>query len=89
MAELPEGRIAANGLVFSTPEAGPKDGPPVLCLHGFPDHPRSRPSTPFTWLLVLVPAGRLACLGHDRVLLCLGDQAGRHEVLGRVATQET
>jgi len=34
-----EGEIRANGLRFPTLEAG--DGPLVLCLHGFPDHPRS------------------------------------------------
>ncbi len=45
MAELPEGRIAANGLVFPTLEAGLKDGPPVSCLHGSPD-PAARRDQP-------------------------------------------
>ncbi len=33
------GRVRARGLDFATLEDG--DGPLVLCLHGFPDHPRS------------------------------------------------
>ena len=41
MSELREGRIEARGLGFPTLEAGPPDGPLVLCLHGFPDHPPS------------------------------------------------
>jgi len=36
---LKTGTIEARGLKFPTLEAG--DGPLVLCLHGFPDHPRS------------------------------------------------
>jgi pimeloyl-ACP methyl ester carboxylesterase len=39
MTSLRAGRVHANGLEFSTLEAG--DGPLVLCLHGFPDHARS------------------------------------------------
>jgi pimeloyl-ACP methyl ester carboxylesterase len=31
-------RITANGVDFAYLEAGPGDGPLVLCLHGFPDH---------------------------------------------------
>jgi pimeloyl-ACP methyl ester carboxylesterase len=37
MSELREGRVAANELELPTLEAGPPDGPLVLCLHGFPD----------------------------------------------------
>jgi pimeloyl-ACP methyl ester carboxylesterase len=33
------GTVAARGLTFHTLEAG--EGPLVLCLHGFPDHPRT------------------------------------------------
>src|SRR5262249_36452671 len=36
MAEFATGVVRANGICFSTLEAG--DGPLVLCLHGFPDH---------------------------------------------------
>jgi len=41
MMTLREGSIRANGLEFPTLEAGPADGPLVLCLHGFPDTSRS------------------------------------------------
>jgi pimeloyl-ACP methyl ester carboxylesterase len=34
----PMGRVQANGIDFAYIEAGPKDGPLALCLHGFPDH---------------------------------------------------
>ena len=37
MSELREGRVTANDLELPTLEAGPPDGPLVLCLHGFPD----------------------------------------------------
>jgi pimeloyl-ACP methyl ester carboxylesterase len=30
--------VSANGVDFAYLEAGPADGPLVLCLHGFPDH---------------------------------------------------
>src|SRR6185295_2273665 len=39
MSEFKSGQVTANGIQFATLEAG--DGPLVLCLHGFPDHPRS------------------------------------------------
>lgn len=29
--------IEANGLTFHVAVGGPTDGPPVLCLHGFPE----------------------------------------------------
>ena len=29
--------IAASGITFTALTAGPADGPPALCLHGFPD----------------------------------------------------
>jgi pimeloyl-ACP methyl ester carboxylesterase len=41
MTTLREGSVQANGLDFPTLEAGPTDGPLVLCLHGFPDTSRS------------------------------------------------
>jgi pimeloyl-ACP methyl ester carboxylesterase len=44
--------VAANGLAFPALEAG--TGPLVLCLHGFPDHPRS-------WVPLLQ---RLAAAGY-------------------------
>lgn len=31
-------RVEANGIDFACLEAGPRDGPLALCLHGFPDH---------------------------------------------------
>lgn len=31
-------RVEANGVDFAYLEAGPPDGPLVLCMHGFPDH---------------------------------------------------
>ncbi|HEX3608034.1 MAG TPA: alpha/beta hydrolase [Candidatus Dormibacteraeota bacterium] len=34
----PTGRVQANGIDFAYLDAGPKDGPLALCLHGFPDH---------------------------------------------------
>src|SRR5689334_16522518 len=33
--------IRANGLEFGYLSAGPQDGPLALCLHGFPDSPRT------------------------------------------------
>lgn len=46
MEGLREGRVRANGLEFATLEAGPEAAPLALCLHGFPDTPR-------TWRLLL------------------------------------
>jgi len=57
VSELQEGQIEARGLVFPTFDAGPVDGPLVLCLNGFPDHARS-------WRLLL-PA--LAGAGYRAV----------------------
>ena len=34
-------RVTANGVEFAYVEAGPADGPLALCLHGFPDLPRT------------------------------------------------
>lgn len=34
-------RVTANGIDFAYMEAGPADGPLALCLHGFPDIPRT------------------------------------------------
>ena len=34
-------RVTANGVDFAYLEAGPAQGPLVLCLHGFPDHART------------------------------------------------
>jgi pimeloyl-ACP methyl ester carboxylesterase len=48
-------RVAANGLEFEVLEAG--EGPLVLCLHGFPDQPRS-------WIPLLE---RLAAEGYHAV----------------------
>jgi pimeloyl-ACP methyl ester carboxylesterase len=44
--ELRQGEVVANGITFSTLEAGEGDGPLVLCLHGFPD-------TAWTWRYLL------------------------------------
>jgi pimeloyl-ACP methyl ester carboxylesterase len=51
MTELRQSRVNAGDLEFPTLEAGPPDGKLVLCLHGFPDHPRS-------WRLLLPELGR-------------------------------
>jgi pimeloyl-ACP methyl ester carboxylesterase len=40
--EISESQVEARGLRFALLEAGPKDGPLALALHGFPD-------TPWTW----------------------------------------
>jgi pimeloyl-ACP methyl ester carboxylesterase len=39
--DLVTGSVHANGIEISYLEAGPKDAPLVLCLHGFPDSPWS------------------------------------------------
>jgi pimeloyl-ACP methyl ester carboxylesterase len=44
------GEIEANGVSFALHEAGPADGPLVLCLHGFPD-------TAWTWRHLLPELG--------------------------------
>jgi len=48
--ELRQGEVPANGVTFATLEAGPEDGPLVLCLHGFPD-------TAWTWRYLLPDLG--------------------------------
>ncbi|MGO8874424.1 MAG: alpha/beta fold hydrolase [Acidimicrobiales bacterium] len=50
-------RVEANGVSFALHEAGPQDGPLVLCLHGFPD-------TAWTWRHLLVD---LAAAGYHAV----------------------
>lgn len=35
--EIEDFRVEANGLSFHIAVTGPKDGPPLLCLHGFPE----------------------------------------------------
>jgi pimeloyl-ACP methyl ester carboxylesterase len=49
--------VAANGILFALKEAGPADGPLVLCLHGFPD-------TAWTWRHLL---GDLGAAGYHAV----------------------
>jgi pimeloyl-ACP methyl ester carboxylesterase len=44
------GEVEANGIRFALREAGPADGPLVLCLHGFPD-------TAWTWRHLLPDLG--------------------------------
>ncbi len=57
MGGITAGSVKANGLEFGYLEAGPQDGPLVLCLHGFPD-------SAHTWRHLL-PA--LAAAGHRAV----------------------
>src|SRR5262245_22023503 len=36
-AEIEHRRVSANGIDCHVAIAGPSDGPPVFCLHGFPE----------------------------------------------------
>lgn len=36
-ARVTHTRVQANGITFDVAVSGPKDAPPVLCLHGFPE----------------------------------------------------
>jgi pimeloyl-ACP methyl ester carboxylesterase len=48
--EVRSGEVEANGIRFALREAGPPDGPLVLCMHGFPD-------TAWTWRHLLPALG--------------------------------
>jgi len=84
--------VEANGIGFALHEAGPADGPLVLCLHGFPD-------TAWTWRYLLPELGAagfhavapfmrgyaptsLAPDGRYPVGSLVSDVLGLHDVLG-------
>jgi epoxide hydrolase 4 len=51
-------RVQANGITFDVAVSGPKDAPPVLCLHGFPEGWMS-------WRAVMKQLGHLRMYAPD------------------------
>ena len=66
--------VQANGITFHVATSGPSDGPPVLCLHGFPEGWMS-------WRPVMrqLPEARL----YAPDLRGYGETPGRHEQRAR------